>query len=156
MVLQWYGIYGTDPDHPSLPTFLTMFFSCTQLTLHDITLRRDRAPNDPEYQVVSANTREYTFNDLAPSTQYEIQIRAMTQAGGGDPVTRRYFTLPADQSKCEFDLMLFMRQTSADDRSKRFHDNTWHQYIQISTNMQSITTHILKNNVSINSANDTE
>ena len=75
-----------------------------------ITRRAVDKPYDDEFEPdptpdeefnLPASTQQYTFSDLQPSTKYEIQVCASTDAGKGAFVTSKFYTLPADNTECE-------------------------------------------------------
>ena len=60
-------------------------------------------PLTPEQEeTVQGSTQEYTFVDLQPSTEYEIQVKAFTEAGEGEFTTDVFYTSPANSEQCKF------------------------------------------------------
>ncbi len=60
---------------------------------------KDFIPNpDPDQTVeVPGDVTYNTFEGLTPSTEYEFQVSAHTQAGPGDFITKNFTTLPVKQ-----------------------------------------------------------
>ncbi|XP_072048343.1 receptor-type tyrosine-protein phosphatase S-like [Amphiura filiformis] len=57
-------------------------------------------PTEPDMEEdVPGDTQQYTFFDLHPSTEYEIQVAAYTEAGMGEFIEERFYTAPANNEQ---------------------------------------------------------
>ncbi|XP_072048531.1 uncharacterized protein [Amphiura filiformis] len=87
--------------NPPLPSYC-------EITVYTVTIRTVGKPYDDTFvpnpdpdveDYVPGEIRQYIFNDLQPSTQYEIQVAAYTEAGIGEFTEERFYTAPANSEQ---------------------------------------------------------
>ncbi|XP_072048335.1 uncharacterized protein [Amphiura filiformis] len=87
--------------NPPLPSYC-------EITVYTVTIRTVGKPYDDTFipnpdpdveDYVPGETRQYTFFDLHPSTEYEIQVAAYTEAGIGEFTEERFYTAVANSKK---------------------------------------------------------